>query len=458
MDNKIRQKVAVQEPSERIKNFDEVSRGFDDETACVEASRCLNCKNPRCVEGCPVNINIPKFIMAIKDGNPLEAERVLKENNSLPAVCGRVCPQESQCEKYCIRQKLGGPVAIGALERYAADFAIQNSNTPQSVTEKIDLKVAVIGSGPSGLAAAGELAKNGAQVTVFEAFHKPGGVLVYGIPEFRLPKSIVEKEIGALKEMGVIFRLNTVIGKTFYLDELLDEYDYVYIGSGAGLPSFMNIKGESLPGVYTANELLTRVNLMKAYQEDSVTPVKRGKRVAVVGAGNVAMDAARTALRLGAEKVYIVYRRSRAEMPAREEEIEHAIEEGIEFILLTSPVEILGTDMVEGIKCVRMELREPDASGRRGVKPIAGSEFTIDCDEVVMSIGTSPNRLIKDTSKGLNTAKNGILTVDENGQTSIDRVYAGGDAVTGAATVILAMGAGKKAAQAMLKRHKESLL
>ena len=451
-----RQRVNEQDSVIRSKNFEEVSLGFDEETMLIEAERCLGCKTAPCEKRCPVGVKIPDFIKALKDGDPLKANEIIKETNSLPAVCGRVCPQEIQCEQLCVRKnKLGGSVAIGALERYAADAALKANVKPVKPTKKLDLKVAVVGSGPAGLSCAGELAMNGAQVTVFEAFHKAGGVLVYGIPEFRLPKSIVEKEIDSLKELGVKFKLNTVIGKTFYLEELLDEYDYVFIGSGAGLPVFMNIKGENLNGVYSANEFLTRVNLMKAYKEDSVTPIQRGNVVAVVGAGNVAMDAARTALRLGAQKVYIVYRRSRQEMPAREDEIEHAEQEGIEFRLLTNPVEILGKEKVEGIRCIKMELGEPDQSGRRRPVPIQGSEYDLPCDQVIMSIGTSPNPLIKNSAKELKTSKWGTLEVDDNLLTSIDRVYAGGDAVTGSATVILAMGAGRKAARHMLQKYAE---
>lgn len=451
-----RQEVFAQEPKERARNFEEVSLGFDEEKMLVEANRCLNCKHAPCEKGCPVGVKIPSFISALKNNDPLKANEIIKTTNALPAVCGRVCPQESQCEKFCVRgSKLGGPVAIGALERYAADQALLHNTEPIMTGEKLDFKVAVVGSGPSGLSCAGELAMNGVKVTIFEAFHQAGGVLVYGIPEFRLPKDIVEKEINSLKKLGVEFKLNTVIGKTFFIEELLDEYDFVFIGSGAGLPVFMNIKGENLNGVYSANEFLTRVNLMKAYMPDSVTPIQRAKNVAVVGAGNVAMDAARTALRLGAEKVYVVYRRSRTEMPAREEEIVHAEEEGIIFRLLTNPVEILGDKKVEGMKVVKMELGEPDASGRRRPIAIVGSEYEIECDQVIMSIGTSPNPLLKNSTKGLETTKWGTLVVDDNLQTSLDNVYAGGDAVTGSATVILAMGAGRKAAEAMMQKFRE---
>ncbi len=449
-----RQHTREQDPKARAKNFEEVAQGFDEESMLTEAERCLNCKHAPCKKGCPVSVNIPDFIMALKDNNPLKANEIIKGTNALPAVCGRVCPQEIQCEKYCVRnnERMGGSVSIGALERYAADRALEKDEKVAKIEKKIDLKVAVVGSGPSGLSCAGELAMNGAKVTVFEAFHKAGGVLVYGIPEFRLPKNIVEKEIDKLKELGVEFKLNTVIGKTFLVSELLDEYDFVFIGSGAGLPVFMNIKGENLSGVSSANEFLTRANLMKAYLKDSATPLQRGKRVVVVGAGNVAMDAARTALRLGAEKVFVVYRRSREEMPARHEEIVHAEQEGIEFMLLNNPVEIIGEDKVEGIKCIKMRLGEPDESGRRSPVAIEGSEFIIECDQVIMSIGTSPNPLIKNTTSGLDTGRKGTLVVDDSGETTIKKVYAGGDAVTGSATVILAMGAGRKAARAMLEK------
>lgn len=451
-----RQHVTEQDPQIRARNFEEVSLGFNEETMLTEANRCLKCKHAPCEKGCPVGVKIPDFIKALQENDPLKANEIIKMTNTLPAVCGRVCPQEIQCEKYCVRRsKLGGSVSIGALERYAADQALKANQKAQKTDKKLNFKVAVVGSGPSGLTCAGELAMNGAKVTVFEAFHKAGGVLVYGIPEFRLPKDIVQKEIDNLVDMGVEFRLNTVIGKTFYLEELLEEYDFVFIGSGAGLPVFMNIKGENLNGVYSANEFLTRVNLMKAYIDGSSTPLQRGKKVVVVGAGNVAMDAARTALRLGAEKVYVVYRRSRQEMPAREEEIVHAEEEGIEFKLLNNPVEILGENKVEGIRCIQMELGEPDQSGRRRPVPVEGSEYDIECDQVIMSIGTSPNPLIKNSSKGLETSKWGTLIVDDNLQTSIENVYAGGDAVTGAATVILAMGAGRKAAESMINKYME---
>lgn len=450
MDAKLRQHTTEQPPEERIKNFGEVSKGFDEKTMLTEAARCLNCKNAPCVKGCPVGVRIPEFISALKKNDPDTANTILKSTNSLPAVCGRVCPQEEQCEKYCVRNKAGGAVAIGALERYAADYALKNGEIKEPSPAKSAMKAAVVGSGPSGLSCAGELLKHGASVTIFEAFHKAGGVLIYGIPEFRLPKTIVEKQIASLVEAGAEFKLNTVIGKTFFLEDLLEEYDYVFIGSGAGLPQFMNVKGENLPGVYSANEYLTRINLMKAYLPDSTTPVKKGKKVAVVGAGNVAMDAARTALRMGAEKVYVVYRRSRTEMPAREEEITHAEQEGIDFRLLSAPVEVLGKNKVEALRCIKMELKEPDASGRRGVSPIPGTEFDLECDQVIVAIGTSPNPLIKNSAKSLATSPKGTLITDEHGKTSMDRVYAGGDTVTGAATVILAMGAGRNAAKAMV--------
>ncbi|HOO22523.1 MAG TPA: NADPH-dependent glutamate synthase [Clostridia bacterium] len=453
-----RQKAREQEPARRIHNFDEVSQGFDEQTMLLEASRCLNCKNPACVNGCPVNIDIPAFIQELKKNNPIGANEIIKKSSSLPAVCGRVCPQETQCEKYCVRKKSGGSVAIGALERYAADFAL-NADTPVKKSDEFNnVKVAIIGSGPSGLSCAGELANHGVKVTIFEAFHRAGGVLVYGIPEFRLPKEIVDKEIKKLEELGVEIKINKVIGKTFYIEELLKEYDFVFIGSGAGLPVFMNIKGENLNGVFSANEVLTRVNLMKAYEQGSETPLKRGRHIVVVGAGNVAMDTARTAVRLGAETVTVVYRRTREDMPARLEEVEHAEKEGVRFVTLANPIEILGTTQVEGVKCVRMRQTEPDESGRRKVEPVPDSEFVIECDQVIMSLGTSPNPLIKNSLAELRTSKNGTIVVDENLETSIKNVYAGGDTVTGAATVILAMGAGKKAAQSMLRKVREKII
>ena len=455
MDTSKRQIPREQEPSIRANNFEEVSYGFDQDSALCEAERCLNCKNAKCKQGCPVNVDIPTFIQKIKEGDILGAAEVIKKSNNLPAVCGRVCPQESQCEALCIRglnQKMGGAVAIGALERFVADYSLEHGVVPKR--DKDNGKcVAVIGSGPAGLTCAADLAKKGCKVKVYEAFHKAGGVLVYGIPEFRLPKALVQKEIDTLKELGVEIELNVVIGKTIMLDELLAENDAVFIGTGAGLPMFMNVKGENLNGVYSANEYLTRVNLMHAYQSNSATPIVIGERVAVVGAGNVAMDAARTALRMGAKEVHVIYRRSRAEMPAREEEIRHAEEEGIIFDLLTNPVEILGEKKVEGIKCIRMELGEPDKSGRRRPIEIAGSEFVFDADQVIMALGTRPNPLLKRSTPELEVSQRGTIVVREDTlETSIPNVYAGGDAVTGAATVILAMNAGKKAAAAIMEK------
>lgn len=442
-----------QEPDVRNKNFLEVALGYTEEMAVDEAQRCLNCKNMPCVNGCPVNINIPAFIKEIANKNFEGAYSIISKSSSLPAVCGRVCPQETQCEGKCVRGIKGEPVGIGRLERFAADYHNANFKGEPEKPVSNGKKVAVIGAGPAGLTCAGDLAKKGYEVTVFEALHLAGGVLVYGIPEFRLPKSIVQHEIDGLKAIGVQIDTNVIIGKTITIDELFEQgFKSIFIGSGAGLPRFMNIPGENLKGVYSANEFLTRVNLMKAYKPDSDTPVKENKRVAVVGGGNVAMDAARCALRLGAEEVYIVYRRGEAELPARAEEIEHAKEEGIIFKTLTNPVEILGDEnkFVSGIKCVSMELGEPDESGRRRPVVKEGSEHTIDVDCVVMSIGTSPNPLIRNTTEGLETNKHGcIVAKDESGLTSREGVYAGGDAVTGAATVILAMGAGKSAAQAI---------
>lgn len=441
-----------QEPAVRAKNFLEVATGYTMQMALDEASRCLHCKHKPCVNGCPVNINIPDFIKMITEENFEGAYQVISESSSLPAVCGRVCPQESQCESKCVRGIKTEPVAIGRLERFVADYHNEHSTEKIQKPESNGHKVAVIGSGPSGLTCAGDLAKLGYKVTIFEALHTAGGVLQYGIPEFRLPKAIVNKEVDNLRDLGVDVETNMVIGRVLSIDELMEDgYEAVFIGSGAGLPRFMNIPGENLKGVYSANEFLTRVNLMKAYKEGSTTPIMHAKRVAVVGGGNVAMDAARSALRLGAEEVNIIYRRSDAELPARAEEVHHAKEEGIIFRTLTNPVEILGDDddAVTGIKCVEMELGEPDASGRR--RPIVkeGSEFTIPMDCVIMSIGTSPNPLIKSTTEGLDTQKWGGIIADEDGLTSRPFVYAGGDAVTGAATVILAMGAGKKAAAAI---------
>ena len=442
-----------QEPDVRNKNFLEVALGYTEEIAVNEAQRCLGCKNMPCVAGCPVNIDIPGFIKKIAEGEFEEAYGVISKSSSLPAVCGRVCPQETQCEGKCVRGIKGDPVGIGRLERFAADYHNEHFKGEIEKPETNGKRVAVIGAGPSGLTCAGDLAKRGYEVTVFEALHLAGGVLVYGIPEFRLPKSIVQREIDGLKAIGVKIETNTIIGRTYTIDELFDEgFEAVFIGSGAGLPRFMNIPGENLKGVYSANEFLTRVNLMKAYKPDSDTPVKENKKVAVVGGGNVAMDAARSALRMGAEEVYIVYRRGESELPARAEEIEHAKEEGIIFKTLTNPVEILGDEekFVNGIKCVSMELGEPDESGRRRPVVVEGSEHVIDVDCVIMAIGTSPNPLIRNTTEGLDTNRHGcIVTTDESGLTSREGVYAGGDAVTGAATVILAMGAGKSAAAAI---------
>lgn len=441
-----------QEPEIRNKNFEEVSLGYTEEMAIEEAERCLNCKHKPCVSGCPVNVKIPEFITFVAQGKFEEAYNKILETNSLPAVCGRVCPQESQCEQKCVRGIKGEPVGIGRLERFVADWAMKNLAKKHEKVESNGKKVAIVGSGPAGLSCAGDLIKLGYDVTIFEAFHTAGGVLVYGIPEFRLPKKIVQKEIDGLVSQGVKIRTNMVIGKTLTIDEIFQEgFSAVFIGSGAGLPSFMNIPGENLNGVYSANEYLTRINLMKAYKYDAVTPIMHSKSVAVVGGGNVAMDAARSAKRLGAEKVYIVYRRSEAEMPARLEEVHHAKEEGIIFKILTNPTRILGDEngWVKGIECVNMELGEPDASGRRRPVAVAGSEHIVDVDTVIMSIGTSPNPLLRNTTPDLETNKWGCIVADESGQTSKEGVFAGGDAVTGAATVILAMGAGKTAAKAI---------
>ena len=446
--------MAVQAPEVRNKNFDEVALGYTEEQAIDEAKRCLNCKNKPCVGGCPVQIDIPAFIAKVAEGDFQGAYDVIYKSSSLPAVCGRVCPQESQCEGKCVRGIKGEPVAIGRLERFVADWYMKNGNKTKSETAPQNgKKVAVIGSGPSGLTCAGDLAKLGYSVTVYEALHVAGGVLVYGIPEFRLPKDIVRREIENLKALGVEVVTNVVIGKTLTIDELFEMgFDAVFIGSGAGLPRFMNIPGENLNGVYSANEFLTRTNLMKAYKDNSQTPIMQAKKVAVVGGGNVAMDAARCAKRLGAEETYIVYRRSMEEMPARREEIEHAEEEGIIFLTLNNPTEIIGDEnnFVKGIKCVKMELGEPDESGRRRPVEIENSEYVVDVDAVVMSIGTSPNPLIRSTTEGLETDRRGCIIVkDDSGLTSREGVYAGGDAVTGAATVILAMGAGKSSAKAI---------
>ncbi|MBS7368644.1 MAG: NADPH-dependent glutamate synthase [Oscillospiraceae bacterium] len=444
--------MPVQAPDVRNKNFSEVALGYTEEQAVNEAERCLNCKNSPCRGGCPVSIDIPAFITKVKERDFEGAYEIISQSSSLPAVCGRVCPQETQCESKCVRGIKGEPVAIGRLERFVADYHNKNSTAAPAVPAKNGHECAIIGAGPSGLTCAGDLARMGYDVTVFEALHLAGGVLVYGIPEFRLPKSIVQHEVDNLKAMGVKIETNVVIGRTIEVDELFEQgFEAIFIGSGAGLPRFMNIPGENLKGVYSANEFLTRVNLMKAYREGSDTPIKNSKNVAVVGGGNVAMDAARCAKRLGAENVYIVYRRGLEEMPARKEEVEHAMEEGIIFKTLNNPVEILGDEhkLVTGMKCVEMELGEPDASGRRRPVEKPDSEFVLDVDCVVMSIGTSPNPLIRNTTKGLETNKHGCFIADENGLTSREGVYAGGDAVTGAATVILAMGAGKTAAKAM---------
>ena len=450
----VMKKVPVREqaPDVRNKNFDEVCLGYNAEEAQEEATRCLNCKNAKCVQGCPVSINIPEFIHNVKEGNFEESYKVIGKSSALPAVCGRVCPQETQCEGQCIRGIKGEAISIGKLERFVADWARENNVSPEMPTEKKGKKVAVIGSGPSGLTCAGDLAKMGYDVTIFEALHEAGGVLVYGIPEFRLPKkTVVASEIENVKKLGVKIETNVVIGKSMTIDQLINEegFDAVFIGSGAGLPRFMGIPGENANEVFSANEYLTRSNLMKAFREDYDTPIARFKKVAVVGGGNVAMDAARTALRLGAE-VHIVYRRSEEELPARAEEVHHAKEEGIIFDLLTNPTEVLTDDKgnVTGIKCVKMELGEPDASGRRKPVEVPDSEFVMDLDAVIMSLGTSPNPLISSTTKGLEINKRKCIVAEEaNGQTSKEGVYAGGDAVTGAATVILAMGAGKAAAK-----------
>ena len=450
--------MPVQEPQVRAHNFNEVALGYTAQLAVDEANRCLNCRNRPCVTGCPVNVDIPSFIARLKTGDFEGAYQIISQSSSLPAVCGRVCPQETQCESKCTLGVRFEPVGIGRLERFVADWHNENVSELPAKPEPNGHKVAVIGAGPSGLTCAGDLARKGYAVTVFEALHTAGGVLVYGIPEFRLPKRIVAKEVETLKALGVAIETNVVIGRTLTVDELFAQgFEAVFIGSGAGLPNFMRIPGEGLKGVYSANEYLTRSNLMKSYLADPVTPIMKGGRVAVVGGGNVAMDAARTALRLGAEKVYIVYRRSMEELPARREEVEHAIEEGVDFRLLRNPIEVLGyqnpddprdpkNGFVTGLRCVEMELGEPDQSGRRRPVPIPGSEFVLDVDAVIIAIGTSPNPLIKSTTEGLDTQRWGGIIVDETGKTSRAGVYAGGDAVTGAATVISAMGAGKLAA------------
>jgi len=447
-------KMPEQNPNIRNANFLEVALGYTEDMAIEEAKRCLQCKNKTCVAGCPVNVQIPEFIQLVAERKFEEAYDKVRETNGLPAICGRVCPQESQCEQLCVRAKKGESVGIGRLERFVADWYMSNHESKTEAIGKNGRKVAVIGSGPAGLTCAADLAKLGYEVVIFEAFHIPGGVLMYGIPEFRLPKALVQKEIDSVRQLGVEILTNMVIGKVLSLDELIEEgYEAIFIGSGAGLPSFMNIPGENLNGVYSANEFLTRINLMKAYQfPDCDTPVKVGKSVAVAGGGNVAMDAARSAKRLGAEKVYIIYRRSEAEMPARIEEVHHAKEEGIIFKLLTNPTRIIGTEdgWVKGIECSEMELGEPDSSGRRRPVPKTGSEHIVDVETVIIAIGQSPNPLIKSTTPGLETQKwGGIIVEEETGKTSKEGVYAGGDAVTGAATVILAMGAGKKAAKAI---------
>ncbi len=461
--NPKKHEMPTQAPEVRAHNFREVALGYTAEIAAEEAARCLNCKNRPCVNGCPVNINIPDFILQVRKGDYEEAYRIISRSSSLPAVCGRVCPQETQCESQCtlhVRAKMD-PVGIGRLERFVADWHNAHADGRAEAPAPNGHRVAVVGAGPSGLTCAGDLAKKGYAVTVYEALHTAGGVLVYGIPEFRLPKAIVAREVETLRELGVRVETNVVIGKTLTVDELFEDgFEAVFIGSGAGLPNFMNIPGEACKGVYSANEFLTRSNLMKAYREDPDTPIMKGGKVAVVGGGNVAMDAARTALRLGAEKVYIIYRRSMEELPARREEVEHAEEEGIDFRLLCNPVSILGYEnpenprdlrngFVTGIRCVKMELGEPDASGRRRPVEIPGSEFELEVDTVVMAIGTSPNPLIKNTTAGLEVNRRGGIVVNEDGLTSRERVYAGGDAVTGAATVISAMGAGKTAARAI---------
>ncbi|NLH58981.1 MAG: NADPH-dependent glutamate synthase [Clostridiales bacterium] len=445
-----------QDPLKRRNNFKEVNLGYSLEEALHEAKRCLQCKKPKCVKGCPVNVSIPDFIDAIVKGDLEKAYNIITTSNNLPAICGRVCPQEQQCEKQCILTTRGESVAIGRLERFVADSFLDSDIKADQEVKAKGKRVAVVGSGPAGLTAAGDLAKLGYDVTIFEAFHEPGGVLVYGIPEFRLPKDLVKKEIDKLKRLGVKFQMNTIIGKTLTIDDLFqDGFKAVFIGSGAGLPRFMGIDGENLNGVYSANEYLTRVNLMKAYDfPNSHTPVKLGEKIAVVGGGNVAMDAARSALRLGAREVHIIYRRSMEELPARSEEVHHAREEGVIFDVLTNPKEIIGEDgWVKGLKCVKMELGEMDASGRKRPREIEGSEFIMDFDLVIMAIGTSPNPLIKASTPELETNdRGGILVDQETYATSMDRVYAGGDAVTGSATVIMAMGAGKRAAQAIDKR------
>jgi len=450
-----RHDMPVQDPKVRAHNFNEVAEGYTYELAIEEAKRCLNCQNKPCVSGCPVSIEIPSFISLVKEGKLLDAYKVINESSSLPAVCGRVCPQENQCEAKCTLGIKFEPVAIGRIERYVADYYIENNKEEIVKPKSNGIKVAIIGAGPSGLTCAGDLAKKGFEVTIFEALHVAGGVLVYGIPEFRLPKTIVSNEVSNLIKLGVEIKTNVVVGKTITVDELFDEgYKAVYIGSGAGLPSFMGIEGETLNGVYSANEFLTRSNLMKAYKDDSSTPIKKDGKVIVVGGGNVAMDAARTALRLGASSVTIVYRRSLVELPARKEEVEHAEEEGVIFKLLNNPLEIIGDEKgnVKKVKCIKMELGEPDERGRRRPVPVEGSEFELEADTVIIAIGTSPNPLLKNTTNNLEVNKRGGIVInEETGLTSKDNVYAGGDAVTGAATVISAMGAGKLAAKSIIE-------
>ncbi len=453
MPNMSPKKVSMkeQDPEERVKNFQEVALGYTLDEAIAEADRCLNCRHMPCVYGCPVNVPIPDFISELKKGNIKEAYDIITSENGLPAICGRVCPQESQCEQVCVRGRKGDPVGIGRLERFVADYCMDDKTVEEPASN--DIKIAVVGGGPAGLTCAADLAKKGYVVTIFEALHELGGVLMYGIPEFRLPKTLVQKEIDTIIKLGVHVEKNVIVGKSITVDELFDEgYKAVFIGSGAGLPRFMGLKGENLNGVYSANEFLTRVNLMKAYDfPNHPTPVRIGKRVAVIGGGNVAMDAARTAKRLGAEEVMIVYRRSKEELPARLEEVHHAEEEGIEFKLLNNPTEIIGEDgEVKAMQCIRMELGEPDASGRRRPVPIENSSFTMDVDTVIIAIGQTPNPLLRDTTEPLETNQRGCIIVhQETMETTMPNVYAGGDAVTGAATVILAMGAGKKAAKAI---------
>lgn len=445
-------RIPERDAKERARSFEEVTTGYDLSAATAEASRCLGCKNAPCMQGCPVSVRIPEFLAAVKTGDLRLAGEIIKSTNSLPSICGRVCPQEVQCESRCVRGIKGKAVAIGAVERFVGDYMLDNPG-PKAQPVFSDKRVAVVGSGPAGLTCASELLKAGIRVDVYESLHKPGGVLVYGIPEFRLPKNLVAKEIESVVAQGANVITDSVVGKTVTIDELIGRYDAVFIGSGAGLPVFMNIKGENLNGVFSANEYLTRINLMGAYDDSSQTPVMRGREVAVIGAGNVAMDAARTAVRMGAESVTVVYRRGREEMPARAEEIRHAEEEGVKFTFLAAPVEMTGENgWVKSLRCVRMQLTEPDASGRRRPVPVEGSEFEINADMVIVALGTSPNPLITGSFPQLKTGKRGTIETDENLMTSVDKVYAGGDAVTGAATVILAMGAGRKAARSIIKK------